>query len=552
MAGKLTAMLVWASLVCSAYGAGCPSGPNAGFQVVRYEGVKAAVWYPTADRPATYTYSDRISGSVAVGGAPACTDLALLFFSHGLNGCGTQSVFLTEELARRGYIVLAPDYRDARCSVDSSGPQNLESADPEKFQDYAAWTDGTYLDRRDDSRSVLNGILSSAGFGPRIDASRIAAGGHSLGGYTVAAMLGGWSSWKDPRFRTALLLSPVVGPFMVDGRSTLDAIQSPVMYQGGTADLGITPGLKKPGGAYDLTKPTKFLAEFRGAGHFDFSNSVCGRAPTTVAACLASQTNAKLIFDYAEAFLATTVWGEDRAMLYTPNPALATYWRQSALAVVSAASYSPDVAPGSIASLFGLGLAAREQTALPPAPAESIGAISARVTYADGNSVAARLYMVSPGQINLVLPQTPPSTGPVRVEVRQDAEVIAAGQAKLSPVAPGLFTTAATGMAAGEWLRVLPDGARTSGAISRTPIALSPGQVYLSLYGTGFRHATKLQARSGNTAVPILAMAPSPEYAGLDQLALGPLPLELAGKGEVDIVVTADGANSNAAKFVTR
>ena len=39
----------------------------------------------------------------------------LILFSHGLDGCGAQSKFLTEALAAHGYIVAAPDHADATC-----------------------------------------------------------------------------------------------------------------------------------------------------------------------------------------------------------------------------------------------------------------------------------------------------------------------------------------------------------------------------------------------------------------------------------------------------
>ena len=35
------------------------------------------------------------------------------------------------------------------------------------------------------------------------------------------------------------------------------------------------------------------------------------------------------------------------------------------------------------------------------------------------------------------------------------------------------------------------------------------------------------------------------QFDGLDQINLGPLPRELAGRGEVDIVITVDGKQAN-------
>jgi hypothetical protein len=44
------------------------------------------------------------------------------------------------------------------------------------------------------------------------------------------------------------------------------------MYQGGTLDIGITPYVRRPGGAYDLTSSPKYFVEFAGAGHFAWTN----------------------------------------------------------------------------------------------------------------------------------------------------------------------------------------------------------------------------------------------------------------------------------------
>lgn len=38
----------------------------------------------------------------------------LVVFSHGFNGCNTQSTFLTEALAANGYFVVAPNHADAK------------------------------------------------------------------------------------------------------------------------------------------------------------------------------------------------------------------------------------------------------------------------------------------------------------------------------------------------------------------------------------------------------------------------------------------------------
>ena len=87
-----------------------------GFRVLKFANRVVAVWYPTAASPARYAYGPKFSGNVVLNapankvcGAPA----ALVVFSHGDLGCGLQSIAFTEEVARHGYVVAAPDHADA-------------------------------------------------------------------------------------------------------------------------------------------------------------------------------------------------------------------------------------------------------------------------------------------------------------------------------------------------------------------------------------------------------------------------------------------------------
>jgi len=50
----------------------------------------------------------------------------IIVFSHGFGGCATQSRFLTEALAERGYWVFAPNHKDARCGQGGGGARPEE------------------------------------------------------------------------------------------------------------------------------------------------------------------------------------------------------------------------------------------------------------------------------------------------------------------------------------------------------------------------------------------------------------------------------------------
>ena len=49
----------------------------------------------------------------------------------------------------------------------------------------------------------------------------------------------------------------------------------------------------------------------------------------------------------------------------------------------------------------------------------------------------------------------------------------------------------------------------------------------------------------GGEEVPVLGAVPQGEYVGLDQINIGPLPRSLAGRGEVNILLTTDGKPAN-------
>jgi predicted dienelactone hydrolase len=208
-------------------------------------GLDVAVWKPASAAPAP--------------GYP------VIVFSHGFGGCNTQSVFLMEALAQAGYFVLAPNHSDAGCGSARKARSGRHQPE-EPFQKADDWSEATYKDRRADVEAVLDAVLNEKSFqGVRADAGRVGIAGHSLGGYTALGIAGAWASWKDPRVKAVLALSPFNTPFLAKG--DLGHMNVPVMYQGGTLDLGITPTVRRLKGAYDRSSAPKYYVEFQGAGH---------------------------------------------------------------------------------------------------------------------------------------------------------------------------------------------------------------------------------------------------------------------------------------------
>jgi len=272
MPSRLLQFVIAALLVTmaapAARGDGCTT--TVGYRVMLIRGRTTAVWYPTAGQPAEYSYTPKFSSLVAHDAPPslACGKLApLVVFSHGELGCGIQSVFLTEELARNGYVVAAPDHADAAiCRTAPLPPGGEPRAQPPQpnFLDPAAWNDTSRWDRRMDIEAVIDGLLADAEFGKVIDRYHVGLAGHSLGGYTVLGLAGGWPGREDGRVRAVLALSPYVTPFLA--KNTLENVRVPLMYQGGTLDVGVTPFLKGPRGAFRAANRPVYYVELRDAG----------------------------------------------------------------------------------------------------------------------------------------------------------------------------------------------------------------------------------------------------------------------------------------------
>jgi predicted dienelactone hydrolase len=172
---------------------------------------------------------------------------------------------------------------------------------PEKpFTQPQAWSETTEIGRRDDMEALLRYALAHKSYKNAIDAHRIAVMGHSLGGYTALG-LGAWASWRDPRIKCVLALSPYAAPFVAVRK--LADVQVPVMYQTGTRDIGIGPVLLKEGG-YQQTCGRKYLVVLRGAGHFAWTE-LNPEFQTTVA-------------QYAIAFFDRELMGKPAALLDQP------------------------------------------------------------------------------------------------------------------------------------------------------------------------------------------------------------------------------------------
>lgn len=302
---------------------------NVGFRVVTYaSGRKAAVWYPTLDAPGVATYANGLGSDYRLNAAQvAGKSFPLLLYSHGDGNCSIHGAVINEQLARNGFIVAAPDHADATCSADGTTPRGPEAVPYPAYASPALWSDTTGATRRDDIRTLTDYLLADATFAPRIDTARIGLVGYSLGGYTALGLVGGWSGWRDTRFKAALLLSPYTSPFI--DRATLGAITVPLMYQGGTLDDFMTPYLEGPvapytTGAFAASGTPKYFAKLNGAAHTEWTVQACA-TPGTANQCLLDQPLVGVMATYAVAFFNQQLLGVTQPLLHVSDAMFSGY-----------------------------------------------------------------------------------------------------------------------------------------------------------------------------------------------------------------------------------
>jgi uncharacterized protein (TIGR03437 family) len=267
-----------------------------------------------------------------------------------------------------------------------------------------------------------------------------------------------------------------------------------------------------------------------------------------------------------------TLNGSLRIMVKNPDLQLSesqvlTIIGPNRVATVSSANFLAPLASESIASIFGVGLAQVTQSTRVTPPPFSISGTSVSVRDSQNNEREARLFFVSPLQINFLVPDRL-STGAALVTVKLNNEIVGVGEIQIQPIAPGLFTANANGqgIAAADLLRVKANGTQSYEYIARfdqtqnkfvsIPIDLSVAtddKVFLILYGTGLRNhgnltnltnLTNVTVTMGGTNAQVLYAGAQGDLVGLDQINVA-IPRSLIGRGEIDVALTVNGRVTN-------
>ena len=229
------------------------------------------------------------------------------------------------------------------------------------------------------------------------------------------------------------------------------------------------------------------------------------------------------------------------------------------LKVYSAASLASDqpVAPNSVAIVEGQ--FGDVSTAVPPGePQFEVGSLSIEVDRPDATPLRATIFSVEPTRIRFLVPSVP--AGSRHMTVMRGTETIADGTFEVSAVSPGLFSAAnsGSGLADAQVVRVnLLEGTRnvenvaylnpSTGAFEAVPLnpAAEGVVLFLKLRGTGIRSATDLSVTIAGVAVPANCGNEHGGTPGMDEVNIGPLPVQLAHRELADIALIADGVPAN-------
>ena len=166
-----------------------------------------------------------------------------------------------------------------------------------------------------------------------------------------------------------------------------------------------------------------------------------------------------------------------------------------------------------------------------------------------GTSLAADIFYASPTQLNFRMP-TGMTSGAGTVTILSGGNTITS-KINIQPVYPNLFMLNPNALAAATVTRV-HNGVNTteqvygisSGAVVSQAISLNGDSVYLVVYGSGLGSATSATATIGGVPATVAYAGAQGTYQGMDQYNIL-IPASLAGKGKVDVVVTAGGKASN-------
>jgi pimeloyl-ACP methyl ester carboxylesterase len=210
--------------------------------------------------------------------APVAKDEApypVLIFSHGWGGTRTQSTYLMEELASRGYVVVAidhtygalvtvfPDDRVVLQKVDILGDDLNQDAFQHSANTLISVWAGDVRFILDQLESMNDGDIESL-FADRLDLDRVGVFGHSTGGGNAVQVC-----WMDQRCKVGLTLDAWLEPLSVDALD--EGLDQPFMFLW-SEGWGSEENVLRFEKLSSNLRGDFYNAEILGTRHYDFSD----------------------------------------------------------------------------------------------------------------------------------------------------------------------------------------------------------------------------------------------------------------------------------------
>ena len=198
-------------------------------------------------------------------------------------------------------------------------------------------------------------------------------------------------------------------------------------------------------------------------------------------------------------------------------------------------STAKAVAPDSIAVALGGSLAFTTQQAQPQTDGAfptTLGGTSVTV-----NGLPVEIFFVSPNEVHF---HVPPATalGLAEVVVTNSDGFQSRGNVTTLKAAPGIFTKTGDGLGEGTLLN--------ADTLQAGPFDPTGGSLRLIVFATGVRNGTNVSLAAGGRTLTLESIVPTSNLPGMDEIHVL-VPADLRGAGTVDVVVRADGRDSNSA-----
>jgi len=191
------------------------------------------------------------------------------------------------------------------------------------------------------------------------------------------------------------------------------------------------------------------------------------------------------------------------------------------------------VAPDSIAAALGSALSFTTQQAQRQADGTfptTLGGTTVTV-----NGQPSQIFFVSPNEVHFHVPATT-ALGLAEVVVTNSDGFQSRGTVTILRAAPGVFTRTGDGL--GEGLILNAD------TLQPGPFDPTNGNLRLVIFATGVRNGSSVSVTGGGRTLTLESIVRTPNMPGMDEIHVL-VPADLRGVGRVDLMVRADGRDSN-------